>query len=310
MSLEELRQVSAAFPWFFPACAALFGAIVGSFLNVCIYRIPAEKSVVRPGSTCACGQPIRWFDNIPVLSWFILLGKARCCGKPYSFRYPAIELLTAGLFLACWLSFPDNPAKALIGMLFFSILICATFIDLDHMIIPEVFTMGGAITGLIISVLVPSLHGQVSDEIPIAANLRSGLIGFQGMLIGSSLILWIALIFEAILKKETMGFGDVKYVGAIGAFCGWEGAVFAIFGGSVVGTVWFGVAKIWELLTGKKSPVSPKAETPEGEPAELGLSAHIPYGPMLSIAAGVYYLIGHQWMAAYLELLKPIFFGV
>ncbi len=307
MSLADFHQLSEAFPWFFPACAAVLGALVGSFLNVCIYRIPIDKSIVRPGSTCKCGQPIRWFDNIPVLSWFILRGKARCCGQPYSFRYPAIELLTAALFLACWLSFP--PAKAAVGMLLMSMFICATFIDLDHMIIPERFTLGGAITGVVISFLVPSLHGQIATDIPLAANFRSGLLSFEGMLIGSALILWIALLSEAILKKETMGFGDVKYLGAIGAFCGWQGAVFAIFGGAVVGTIWFIVATIWQKISGKKSPITPRVETPEGQPTELGLGVHIPYGPMLSIAAAIYFLVGHRWMSAYVELLRPIFVG-
>ena len=84
---SDLAVFAAAFPWFFPAAAFIFGTLIGSFLNVCIYRIPAGKSVIHPGSHCACGQPVRWFDNIPVLSWFILRGKARCCGRPYSFRY-------------------------------------------------------------------------------------------------------------------------------------------------------------------------------------------------------------------------------
>src|ERR1041384_7534218 len=100
--LSQFADVNAALPWFFPAMVTLFGACIGSFLNVVIYRVPAEKSIVTPGSHCACGQPIRWYDNIPVLSWLLLRGRARCCGRAFSFRYPFIELLTAGRFFA-WL---------------------------------------------------------------------------------------------------------------------------------------------------------------------------------------------------------------
>ena len=156
--MESFEQVSHAFPWFFPLVAAVFGACIGSFLNVCIYRIPKDESVVRPGSHCGCGQPIAWYDNIPVFSWLILHGRARCCGRPFSIRYPAIELLTAGLFLACWLLFP--PGKAVAGAVLCSIVICAIFIDHDHMIIPDVFTVGGAAAGVLLSMALPSLHGQ------------------------------------------------------------------------------------------------------------------------------------------------------
>src|SRR5882757_8257729 len=145
--MSDYQHFAATFPWFFPAAAAVFGAMVGSFLNVCIYRIPANQSIVTPGSHCACGQPIAWYDNIPVFSWLVLRGRARCCGRPFSFRYPAIELLTAALFLACALLFP--PAKAMCGMVFLSALLCATFIDLDHMIIPDVFTIGLGAMGVL-----------------------------------------------------------------------------------------------------------------------------------------------------------------
>ena len=120
-------EIAAAFPWFFPAAVAIFGAMVGSFLNVVIYRVPAGKSIVTPGSHCACGQPIKWHDNIPVLSWLFLRGRARCCGRKFSFRYPFVELLTGALFLTCWLHFP-GPVAA-VGWVFVSCLVCATFIS-------------------------------------------------------------------------------------------------------------------------------------------------------------------------------------
>src|SRR5258708_32261409 len=143
--MEYVNEVTRLAPWFFPLIAVLVGACIGSFLNVCIYRIPKGESVVHPGSHCGCGQPIAWYDNIPVLSWLILRGRARCCGRPFSFRYPAIEFLTAALFLACWLLFP--PGKAVAGAVLCSIVLCAHFIDHDHMIIPDALTIGGGAAG-------------------------------------------------------------------------------------------------------------------------------------------------------------------
>jgi leader peptidase (prepilin peptidase) / N-methyltransferase len=301
----DLAAFAAEFPWFFPVCAALFGAIVGSFLNVVIYRLPLEKSIVTPGSHCGCGKPIAWYDNLPVLSWFLLRGRARCCGRPYSFRYAFVELLTAGLFLACALLFA--PAKALLGMAFLACLVCATFIDLDHMIIPDVFTIGLGVLGVALALLVPSLH-SVTAEVPILAHLRSGGIALTGLLIGSGLVLWIALVAEAVLRKEAMGFGDVKFVGAIGAFCGWQGAVFSVFAGAIIGTVWVALAWAWQRVSGKKAPIAPRAEVSEGQEAEkLALGVQVPFGPMLAVAGATYFLGADRWFDAYLAGLAELF---
>jgi leader peptidase (prepilin peptidase)/N-methyltransferase len=296
MNPAAFAEVAAAFPWFFPAVAFVFGACIGSFLNVVIHRLPKNESIVTPASHCACGAPIRWHDNLPVLSWLALRGRARCCGRAFSIRYPFVELLTALLFLACGLLFP--PAKAVCGMVLLSALVCATFIDLDHMVIPDVFTLGLGVAGLLLSILVPALHGQHEGFFAVD-SLRSGVASLQGLLVGSGLVLWIALLAEAVLKKEAMGFGDVKFVGAIGAFCGWQGAVFAMFGGAVVGTVWFAFALVWQKIAGKPAPVAPRAETPEGEPTALAFGAHVPFGPMLAIAGGLHFLFFHGWVAAW-----------
>ncbi|HTB80907.1 MAG TPA: prepilin peptidase [Opitutaceae bacterium] len=304
MTTADLADFSASLPWFFPALAFILGAVVGSFLNVVIYRVPAEKSVVRPGSHCACGKPIAWRDNIPILSWLLLRGRARCCGRKFSVRYPFVELLTGLLFLECWSLFP--PAKAVCGMVFLSVLICATFIDLDHFIIPDVFTIGAGLAGLLLSALVPALHGQASDLF-IVDSVRSGLISLKGLLVGSGLVLWIALIAEALMKKEAMGFGDVKFVGMIGAFCGWHATVFSIFGGAVVGTVWFVIALVWQKIFPSQKAALP-AESPdaEGQPAALGFGAHVPFGPMLAIAAALYFLWLHGPVDAYLTQLSDL----
>lgn len=298
--MESIHEINRLLPWFFPLATGIFGACIGSFLNVCIYRIPKSESIVRPGSHCGCGQPIAWYDNIPVFSWLILRGRARCCGRPFSFRYPAIELLTAALFTGCWLLFP--PGKAVAGMVLCSILICATFIDLDHMVIPDVFTIGGAMAGVLLSMALPALHGQ-SHEIFIIASMRSLIEALLGLLVGSALVLWIALLAEVVLKKEAMGFGDVKFLGAIGAFVGWKGAVFAIFGGAVVGCVWFAVAVLWQKIAGRPpapaETVPAPAEGTEAPPAPLGFGVQVPFGPMLAIAALIYFLMLHRWVDDY-----------
>lgn len=298
------EQVAAAFPWFWPACAFLFGACIGSFLNVCIYRIPLGQSIVRPGSHCGCGQPIAWHDNIPILSWLFLRGRARCCGRPFSLRYPFVELLTALLFLACWLLFP--PDKAAAGMVLVSIVVCAVFIDLDHMIIPDAFTIGGAVAGVTLSVLLPGLH-EHAHEIFMIAGLRSGLDSLLGLFVGSGLVLWIALIAEAVLKKEAMGFGDVKFLGALGAFVGWQGAVFSMFGGAIIGCVWFAVALLWQKISGRAA-VGAKLETPDGQPTDrVGLGVHVSFGPMLGLGALLYFFVLQRWVDDYFDSLRFLF---
>jgi leader peptidase (prepilin peptidase)/N-methyltransferase len=298
-----LADVAAAHPWFFPAFVFVLGACIGSFLNVVIYRVPAGKSIVRPGSTCGCGKPIAWYDNIPIFSWVILRGHARCCGRPFSIRYPFVEFLTGALFLACWVRFP--PVAAACGWVFVGSLVCALFIDLDHMIIPDVFTIGLAVEGLLLSALVPALHGQ-HGEFYSVDSLRSVSASLVGMVAGSGVILWIALVAEALLKKEAMGFGDVKFVGAIGAFCGWHGAIFSIFGGAAVGTIWIGIALAWQKVSGKPGSGAPRAETPEGQPAEMGLGVHVPFGPMLAIAGGVYFLFLSARVDAWFDQLTAL----
>jgi leader peptidase (prepilin peptidase) / N-methyltransferase len=300
----SVSEITASFPWFFPVLAVVIGACIGSFLNVVIYRVPAQKSIVTPGSHCACGQPIAWYDNIPVFSWILLRGRARCCGQKFSFRYPFVELLTAALFLTCWLRLP--PAIALCGWVFVSALICATFIDLDHMIIPDVFTLGLGVTGVLLSLAVPSLHGQ-HDSFFAMASIRAATISLQGLLIGSGLVLWVALLAEAALKKEAMGFGDVKFVGAIGAFCGWQGAVVSLFGGAVIGMVWFFIALVWQKTAGHSvSPAVLKAENPEGEPVAVGFGVQVPFGPMLAIAAAIYFLFLRDAVAAWFNQFSDV----
>lgn len=304
MIMSALTEIAHLFPWFFPLAVTLFGACIGSFLNVCIYRMPKNESIVRPGSHCGCGQAIAWYDNIPVFSWFLLRGRARCCRQPFSFRYPAIELLTAALFLACWIQF--SPAKALVGMVLCAIVICAWFIDLDHLIIPDVFTIGGAATGLILSLAVPALHGH-SHPLLAVASLQAGRSAILGLFIGSALVLWIALFAEAILRKEAMGFGDVKYLGALGTFIGWQGAVFSLFGGALLGCVWLAGTYWWKKISGRAPALGLPATSAAGQPAEITLGVHVPFGPMLGVAALIYFFGAHLWVNTYFDNLAFLF---
>jgi len=332
ITFEELRLIHASFPWFFPVVATCFGACIGSFLNVCIYRIPAGKSVVRPGSHCGCGQPIRWHDNIPILSWLLLRGRARCCGRPFSVRYPAIELLTALLFLVCALEF--GPAKAFCAMLFASMLVTASFIDIDHMIIPDRFSIGGAVVGVILSLVFPSLHGYSVPPFvdPVAgyivASLQSGTDAILGLFVGSALVLWIGLLAEKILRKEAMGFGDVKLLGCIGAFVGWQGAVFAVFGGAILGVI---ATLLWlpfrrrtpepeasdATPTGTPAQDAPatagaakdsiEGEEPSGEESPGLMGMPVPFGPMLSAAGLLYLLWLHPVVDKYFGEIAAVF---
>ncbi len=302
--LDQYALVDAQFPWFFPLFAFIFGAAIGSFLNVCIYRIPKEVSVITPPSHCACGKPIAWYDNVPILSWIFLRGKARCCGQGFSVRYPIIEALTGLLFLLCWLSFV--PGKAVAGMFFCAIMICASFIDLDEMIIPDRFTIGGFVSGLLLALAFPSLHG-FAGNIYLLDSLRSVVVAMQGALVGSALVLWIGLLAEVVLRKEAMGFGDVKLLGAIGAFCGWKGAVFSIFGGAILGTIGVGVYLVFRLFAkDNDKEANPSVETSVKTDAEVDeeqsdalIGKQVPFGPMLAAAGLLYFFFLHRQVDRY-----------
>lgn len=305
--IETFQFINEDFPWFFATLAAAFGAITGSFLNVCIYRIPEERSVVFPGSRCACGKPIPFYHNIPILSWLILRGRAHCCGARFSVRYPAIELLTAILFLWVWLIYP--PVIAGIGMLFVAFLICATFIDLDHMIIPDRFSIGGMVLGVVLSLAFPALHAV--EGLPFVAHIQSGLKAAIGALVGAGLVYWVAVLGEIVFRKPAMGEGDVKFVGFIGAFCGWQGAVFAMFGGALIGSIvllpylllarLFGGASVQPEGSGDAEEAREDGEDPE----QFGVQ--VPFGPMLAVAGLIYFLGFNRFVDAYFNEVASVF---
>src|SRR5467141_3968216 len=189
----------AAVPFhFWSVVAFVFGSIVGSFLNVCIHRLPLGQSIVSPPSHCPhCKYSIPWYLNIPLLTWLYLRGRCRNCGAPISVRYFLVELLSAGTFLSCWLAFGRQSAVlALIYAFFLAGLIAATFIDFEHFIIPDEITIGGMAAGLLCSFLVPALHGESS----LTGALGKSLVGLA---VG-------AVLIYAILRMGKFLFGRQK----------------------------------------------------------------------------------------------------
>lgn len=290
-----LTDLKTNFPFLSGGIVFVLGAIFGSFANVCIYRIPNEESVVKPRSRCqSCKKIIPPYHNIPIVSWFILRGKCASCGCKFSIRYPFIEFLTAALFLQSWLHY--SSPTAIIAMIFVFILLCSTWIDLDHMILPDRFTIGGMVIGVFCSFIYPELHHVVGDSM-LLSGMKSALISIMGGLIGSAVLMWIAIFAEAVLQKEAMGFGDVKFMGCIGAFCGWKGALFAIFGGATIGSLILIPVMLFQKITRK----------PEDENEGLGMGIPIPFGPILALGAVIYFLFLNVSVDTYLESVFSFF---
>lgn len=214
------------------AVVAAFGAILGSFANVVIYRLPRGLSVVLPGSRCPhCGAPIQPLDNVPLLSFVLLRGRCRACRGPISTRYPLVEATMAALAVAVWLAFPD-PLSRISGLALVFLLVVVTFIDLDHQIIPNRLTYPGIAAGLLLALLL----GR-----PVAALLSAG--GAAALIAGI-----------VVASRGGMGGGDVKLAGVIGAFLGWPGTAVALFSAFILGGL-VGVALLALRLRGRKDAI-------------------------------------------------------
>lgn len=296
--MDALAELRAAFPGFFAAFAFIFGACIGSFLNVVILRLPRGETL-GGRSHCACGQLIHWHDNIPILGWLLLRGRARCCGRPFSIRYPLVELATGLIYLGLWVMYP--PLVALVLAVFASLMVVAAMVDLDTMEIPDTTSIGGFVLGLILAGAVPALHGQ-TGLFYLEGVLRGFAVALQGGLVASALIMWLGIISSALLRKETMGFGDVKLMGAIGAFCGWQGGVFALFGGALIGLGMLVIFRLVQRLLSKPEATAVPAVDPYLEaftiaaqfPEEWDDEAaggRVPFGPMLVVGALTYLMV-------------------
>ncbi len=250
----------------------IFGAVVGSFLNVCIYRLPKNESIAWPGSHCAvCSKPVLWHDNIPILSYFILKGRCRQCKAPFSFQYPAVEFLTACIFLLFFMTFGMTP-KGFVYLYLCLALVVESAIDFRHQIIPDAITLSGMVLGLALSVVFPELQN--------ASSAGAGfLYSLAGLLAGGGFLYVSATMAEWVLKKEAMGGGDVKLLAMIGAFLGWPGVLWTVFVSSVLGSI---VGLYLRLKNGQ---------------------VYIPFGPYLAMAAVLYLFFGKQVISLYLQSL-------
>jgi len=247
----------------------VLGAIIGSFLNVCIYRLPREKSIVSPSSSCTtCGAPIHFYDNVPILSFLILRGRCRHCGAVISKQYVVVELLTgllyAGVFRLYGLSIELG-----VMLLFVSVLIVISFIDLEFKIIPDVLSLGGLVAGGVLCFFRPDF------------NYMDALLG---ILLGGGVLWVIATGYELLRKREGMGGGDIKLLAMVGSFCGVKGVLFSLVFGSFVGT-----------LVGIPVMLIKHADTKYA----------LPFGPFLSFGAVFYVLAGNRVIHAFLSLISP-----
>lgn len=301
----DISETIAQFPIIMDIFFFCIGACVGSFLNVCILRLPKGESIVSPPSHCACGKNIKWYDNLPIISWFVLRGRARCCKTRISFRYPFIEALTAFTFLAMWQMLPIH--QAICGMVFAFIMIFCTFVDIDTMTLPDFATVGGAIVGFVLSIAMPQLQNAYMQDMPHAVSvIVSAIKSIIGIAVGSGVLYWLRLLGECVFKKEAMGEGDVILVGCIGAFCGWQGAIFAIFGGSLIGAFSMIPIVATKKVFAKKSESTPHKFDDDTEADPLA----IPYGPWLALGGMLYYLFFRDFVDSYFANIATIFFGV
>ena len=226
----------------------MFGSIVGSFLNVCIHRIPEDKSIVYLPSSCPnCNKPIAFYDNIPIISYIILLGSCRSCKSPISPRYPFVEFLTGFFSVILFKTFGFS-TELPVYFVFVSSLIVITFIDLKYQIIPDMISLPGIVIGLLVSYFLP-------------LGILNSIIG---ILIGGGSLFLVAAGYHLITGREGMGGGDIKLLAMIGAFLGWKGVIITIFTGSFIGAV---VGTALMLAKGKDSKYA------------------IPFGPFLAIGA-------------------------
>ena len=272
----DIRYVDTMWPvWTFgwwSVAVAVLGAIVGSFLNVVIVRLPRGESIVIPRSHCVfCRHPLAWWENIPIVSFLFLHGQCRHCERRISWRYPTVEVLTALLSLLLWWRYEALLPYTVYFFFLIAPLIALSFIDLEHLIIPDVLSLTGIATGLV-SRLVLSGYGD---------RWEGFFNGVVGVLVGGGLLFVVAWGYERLKHQEGLGGGDVKLAAMLGAFFGWRASLFILLVSSVLGSV-VGLLFLVALKKGLKHP--------------------IPFGPFLSLAGLAYLFIGPELIHWYLKL--------
>jgi len=253
---------------FLVAYSALFGLALGSFMNVCIYRIPLKRSIVSPPSSCPnCGEKVRFYDNIPLISYLVLLGKCRHCRTPLAWHYPVVEALTGLLSMALFIRYGIS-YQYFLYLLFTATLLTISFIDLHHKIIPDILSLSGIVAGL------------AAAFVPGTVSWSDSIIG---IIAGGGSLFLVAVIYERITGREGMGGGDIKLLAMIGAWMGWRQLHLIVLISSLTGAI-VGVAFL--LMAGK------------------GFRVRIPFGPFLSLGAILCFFFGSELLNWYLRLLQ------
>lgn len=240
------------------------GLALGSFLNVCILRLPHDQSLISPPSTCPkCHRRIGWRDNIPVLSWLLLRGRCRACGAPISIQYPLVEAVVGAVWLGAVLAYGPS-LRGLAAALFGTLLLGIALTDARHYLIPDEFSLGGLVMGLLVA-----LGGG-------AAGFLDAVIGAA---VGFGLLYGVAVAGSWLFKEEAMGGGDIKMMAMVGAFVGWEGVILTLFGGALLGLLIF-------------------------VPFTLRKKRLVPFGVFLALAAALTFVLGDVIVAWYGHFLR------
>jgi leader peptidase (prepilin peptidase)/N-methyltransferase len=256
------------YPFYLDLYAFALGCVIGSFLNVCIYRIPEGISIVRPASRCPhCGQAILWYQNVPILSWLLLRGSCARCAVPISARYPLVEALTGILFWLVFHTFGLQWATP-VYWVFTAALVVITFIDLDHQIIPNAISLPGILVGFACSFFIPWISW--SDSL-------------LGILLGGGSLYLVAAGYRLLTGKDGMGMGDVKLLAMLGAFLGWQAVLPVIFFASLIGSLVGVPLMILRRADGKLA---------------------IPFGPFLALGAHIYLFWGTTIIRWYLTFFR------
>ncbi|MCD6385495.1 prepilin peptidase [Candidatus Sumerlaeota bacterium] len=328
--MDSINFFSSEFFWYHSFMVFLMGTLVGSFLNVCIYRIPAKKSIVFPNSYCySCGSPIRWYDNIPLLSYIILRGRCRDCAARISPRYFFIELLTGIIFFLSFWRLGYTWATP-IYIVFICYFIIATFTDFDHWIIPDSISIGGFFLALLVALVVPSFYKGliITRAGPFSGfYFASFLNALVGGAVGFGLLYIIGVIGSWVFQKEAMGGGDIKLFALVGALLGWKNTLLVIalssFIGATVGLILILVEHIAfknkrRTLQVDDSEPSTRTQPNADELSHLNeilakldkahkgvsLSRAIPFGPYIAIASIIVIL----WHTEITNALNYLFF--
>ena len=259
------------------AFVLLAGLAVGSFLNVCIHRLPKDESIVRPRSHCPnCMRPVAWFDNIPLVSFLILRGRCRQCRARISWRYPAVELVSGLLWFLSWRAFEGGP-MFWIQTLFLTLLLVVSLTDLETGLIPDEVSVFGIVAGLATSFLYPDLHAVCRGGVKLA--LPCGLIeSVMGLAVGGTLLYLTAQAGNWIFQRESMGGGDIKFLAMVGVFLGWQKVLLTFFTAPLPALP-FALYRRWV----KREEI-------------------IPYGPFLALAAAVQFFYGDVIWKYFLEI--------